>query len=54
MTILYTTYQEFHEITDHDLVLLASSSTCKRMHSVLKEIDNEMSGTLKIVIRDLY
>lgn len=58
MTILYTTSQDFHEIINHDLVLLAFSSKwcepCKRMHSVLEKIDSEMSGTIKIAIQDLY
>lgn len=58
MTILYTTYQDFYETTNDDLVLLVFSSTwcepCKRMHSVLKEIDREANGAVKIVINDLY
>ena len=57
MTISYTTYQDSYETTNDDLVLLVFSSTwcepCKRMHSVLEEIDCEMSGVVKIVINDL-
>lgn len=58
MTIFYTSNQDFHKIINHDFVLLAFSSKwcepCKRMHSVLKEIDSEMNGKIKIAIQDLY
>lgn len=56
--IIYTTSQDFHEEIDTDLVLLAFSSTwcepCKRMHSILEELDSEMSGTMKIVEIDSF
>ena len=57
MTIVYAPSPNFSDETTHNLVLLAFSSTwcepCKMMHSVLEEIDSEMSDTIKIVKIDL-
>lgn len=57
MTIIYASSHDLHKIEDPHLVLLAFWSTwcepCKRMYSVLEEIDHDMNGAIKIVITDL-
>lgn len=57
MTIVYASSHNFSDEIAHHLVLLAFSSTwcepCKRMDSLLEEIDSEMSDTIKIIQIDL-